>query len=69
MAPRHPDKGRENLARRALKRQGFELSKSRRRDPMAPDYGQYTIRPVGGRRVVATLGSLEEVEAWTAGGR
>lgn len=61
-------KVRENTARDRLERQGFTLSKSRRRDPMALDYGQYRVLTPGGR-VVAKLGSLEEVEAWTAGER
>jgi hypothetical protein len=33
----------ENLARRMAERQGMTLSKSRRRDPRAIDYGNYTL--------------------------
>jgi hypothetical protein len=34
---------REMRARRAAKRQGLELSKSRTRDPRATDYGTYML--------------------------
>jgi len=34
------EKVRENRLRRAAERQGFTLRKSRRRDRLAPDYGE-----------------------------
>ena len=41
-------KTRENRLRRAVARQGFRLTKSRRRDPFALDYGRYAILDEGG---------------------
>ena len=48
-----------------LARQGYTLSKSRRRDPRALDYGRYTIS-----RGSATLSftSLDEAEQWAREG-
>lgn len=37
------DKVRENRLRRMAQRQGFLLRKSRRRDPLAIDYGLYVL--------------------------
>ncbi|WP_319414802.1 hypothetical protein [Marispirochaeta aestuarii] len=37
------DKVRENRLRRKLSRMGYNLSRSRRRDPDANDYGLYAI--------------------------
>ena len=37
------DKVRENRLRRAAQRQGLTLTKSRRRDPRATDYGTYML--------------------------
>lgn len=37
------DKIRENRLRRAAQRQGLTLTKSRRRDPRATDYGKYML--------------------------
>jgi hypothetical protein len=37
------DKVRENRLRRMAERRGLRLEKSRRRDPMAADYGTYQI--------------------------
>lgn len=37
------DKARENRLRRAAARQGLTLTKSRRRDPRALDYGKYSL--------------------------
>jgi hypothetical protein len=39
-----PNDVRENRLRRAARRQMLELSKSRRRDPRAPDHGKYCLR-------------------------
>jgi hypothetical protein len=65
----HTEKVRENRARRALDRQGYQLVKSRRRDPRAIDYGEYRVTAARGGRVVAKLGSLEQVERWIDGER
>ena len=65
-------KVRENRARRAVKRQGFELRKSRSRDPLSVDFGLYAIidintggavNPSIANRWVCSW-SLDEVEEW-----
>jgi hypothetical protein len=38
-----PGKVRENRARRIAQRRGYRLEKSRRRDPLCPDYGLYQL--------------------------
>jgi hypothetical protein len=53
-------KTHENRVRRMLGRQGYKLSKSRRRDPLALDYGRYTISRGAARFEVATLTEAEE---------
>jgi hypothetical protein len=65
------EKVRENRLRRAAERQGYRLVKSRRRDPMALDFGRWfldelddpsmTIEPDGL--------TLDQVEAWLRGER
>jgi hypothetical protein len=50
------EKVRENRLRRAAERQGLTLSKSRRRDPRAKDYGTYQL----GDRALADLDAVEE---------
>jgi hypothetical protein len=55
---------RENRLREAVARQGYRLSRSRRRDPRAVDYGRYTITN-GTATPVAELPNLDAVEAWT----
>ena len=62
---RHPDKVAENRVRRQVGRRGLVLTKSRRRDPAATDYGRYYVRD--GRRLLVELGGLSEVEDWLAG--
>jgi hypothetical protein len=65
-------KVRENLARRAAGRQGLFLRKSRRRDPMAVDYGGYWLVDLRQNTLVfgGELGAeLEAVEQWLAGDR
>jgi hypothetical protein len=62
------EKVRENKARRAVERQGYRLSRSRRRDPRAVDYGRYTITN-GTATPVAELPNLDAVEAWAKGER
>jgi hypothetical protein len=58
---------RELRARRAAKRQGLELSKSRLKDPRAHGYGLWVIYDVKGRLVAGTPNTtkaltLDEVE-------
>lgn len=50
----------ENRLRRTAARRGFTLAKSRRRDPKAFDFGQYTLTDRDGRSSV--FASLAEVE-------
>jgi hypothetical protein len=52
-----------NRVRRAAERQGFTLAKSRRRDPLATDYGYYIRR---GRRELAHFRELADAEHWIA---
>jgi hypothetical protein len=60
------DKIRENRLRRMAERQGLYLKKSRRRDPLALDYGAYWLIDPHTNTVVAgddRLGiSLDDVE-------
>lgn len=56
------DKAHENRVRRAAERQGFVLTKSRRRDPLATDFGFYYIKK--GRRELARFTELEAAEHW-----
>ena len=71
MAMSTPEKVRENRLRRALERQGFRLVRSARRDPMAVDYGQYTI--VDNGTTIAGWPQrrfgLDDVERWARGER
>ena len=48
------DKVRENRLRRAAQRQGLALTKSRRRDPRATDYGTYMLVDQQTNAVVAS---------------
>lgn len=41
------EKVEENRLRRVAARRGYELHKSRRRDPKASDYGKYVLHPSG----------------------
>lgn len=61
------DKVRENLVRRAAKRQGYELAKSRRRDPKARDFERYMLvneagKPVFGHSPHEYSATLEQIE-------
>jgi hypothetical protein len=65
------EKVRENRLRRVAERRGWELSKSRRRDPLALDFGQWTLTggsiSAGGVTMpmrTVTLSSLDKVEAF-----
>jgi hypothetical protein len=55
------EKTQEIRVRRMLDRQGYKLSKSRRRDPKALDYGTFTISRGAAQ---FTVGSLDEAEQW-----
>lgn len=46
-----------------LARQGYTLSRSRRRDPRAVDYGRYTISKDG--TLVYEAPGLDDAERWT----
>jgi hypothetical protein len=56
------EKVHENRLRRAARRQGYSLHKSRRRDPRALDFGALTLR--GGGREVGPFRDLLEIERW-----
>jgi hypothetical protein len=64
------EKVRENRIRRMAARQGFVLNKSRRRDPMALDFGGYMLVDLYDNFVVAGADpipyslSLDDAEAW-----
>lgn len=64
------DKIRENRLRRMAERQGFRVTKSRRRDPRAVDYGLYNIIDPELNAVIAGVGlrdhsmTLGDVEEW-----
>lgn len=65
------EKVRENRLRRAAKRQGLMLVKSRRRDRRASDYGTYGLIDPNRNAWVAWRGGgfgmdLDQVEAWLA---
>jgi hypothetical protein len=68
MAETQSTKVLENRLRRMAERQGLQLIKSRRRDPLALDYGTYRVETVAGEQApgfVVTDGTgltLEEVE-------
>jgi len=59
------EKVREIRARRAAERQGLTLSKSRRRDVRALDFGTFTLADSRtGEQVAGPLASIEEVETY-----
>ena len=64
------EKVRENRLRRMAERQGLRLVKSRRRDPLAMDYGGYMLVDVFNNTVVAgelntpRVLTVDEVEAY-----
>ncbi|HEX3960426.1 MAG TPA: hypothetical protein VHZ03_27945 [Trebonia sp.] len=57
------EKSRETRIRHALARQGYTLSKSRRRDPRALDFGRYTITD-GTGAFVYEAPVLDGIEKW-----
>jgi hypothetical protein len=64
------DKIQENRVRRMAGRQGLLLSKSRRRDPLALDFGGYMLVDSRSNAVVAGAEplpyslTLDDAEAW-----
>ncbi|SNR47854.1 hypothetical protein SAMN06265360_1073 [Haloechinothrix alba] len=63
----YTDKVRENRARRAAQRQGYQLIKSSRRDPRAIDFGKWWLVDPSTTALVFTDewgASLEEIEEW-----
>jgi len=57
------EKVREARLRRMAQRQGLKLVRSRRRDPLAPDFGRYALVDGEGNRPVAGEMTLDDVEA------
>lgn len=74
MATDQSEKVRENRLRAMAERQGLKLSKSRRRDPRAMDFGgwmivdSFTNSIVAGELNSPRALSLDEVEAYLTGG-
>lgn len=70
MATTTTEKVRENRLRAAARRQGYQIVKSRRRDPRAPDYGGYMIvNPHNNSAEVGGMGdsfqmTIDDVEKW-----
>lgn len=56
------DEPRERRARRAAERQGLRASKTRRFDPLATDFGTWSI--FDGDRLLIGPVSLGEAERW-----
>jgi len=64
------EKVRENRLRQVAQRRGYTLSKSRRRDPLAVDYGKWRLSTasIDGLLTGGTeLDSLDDVEAFLDG--
>lgn len=55
-------KVRENRLRRAAGRQGLTLTRSRKRDPLAVDYGRVQVLRSG--EVVFSTTDLDDLERW-----
>jgi hypothetical protein len=56
------NKVRENRLRRVAERRGWKLTKSRRRDPLAIDYGRWFLRAEG--QMDRMFSDLDGVEAF-----
>lgn len=57
-----PDKIRENRLRRMAQRQGMTVHRSRRRDPLAIDFGTFALDDLAtGRRLLEGL-TIDELE-------
>ena len=65
------EKSREVAVRRTAARRGYTAFKSRRRDPLATDYGMWTVTGPRSKRVSPPSGwTLQQVEQWlTSQGR
>lgn len=71
MATATADKIREKRLRNAAKRQGYDITKSRTRDPHALDYGGYMIVDPYKNSVEPGSGfslSIDDVEKWLTSG-
>lgn len=60
--PPTPEKVREDRLRRMAQRQGLTILKSRRRDPLAVDYGTYWLQTSDTGVVYLKTTSLDEIE-------
>jgi hypothetical protein len=60
--PPTPDKVREDRLRRMAQRQGLTVQKSRRRDPLALDFGVYYV--MRGADTIDSPSSLDELEEY-----
>ena len=54
----------ENRVRRMAERRGLRITRSRRRDPNASDYGRYLLRDANTRVIVAGTSSTGQAQ-WT----
>lgn len=61
------EKARENRLRRAAERHGYLLVKSRRRDPLAPDFGLYVLVGDSKGNRVGRYGGQAAVSAFAKG--
>lgn len=59
-------KSREDTIRRVAQRRGFALRKSRRRDPLALDYGRLELVNLSTDTVVTAFASIDEAEVFFA---
>jgi hypothetical protein len=59
------EKVRENRLRDTARRRGYQMSKSRLRDPLAVGYGRWHVTARDGQRISGEDGwTLDDVEAW-----
>lgn len=58
------DKIRDNRLRRAAARQGLELTRSRRRDPRALEFGRYCLTNSKGEPVLPAWSTADEIEKY-----
>jgi hypothetical protein len=66
MAVSQDEKVRENRLRRMADRQGLKLTRSRRRDPRALDYGLYWLAEIRSDTLVTSESgmTIDQIEAW-----
>ena len=62
------EKVRENRLRRVALRRGWKLTRSRRRDPLATDYGQWRLAHLHANTSDRVFYNLDDVEAFLEGG-